>query len=58
MSIVVTVFDPPPIAVRGYDWHAYIEGDKEGPTGYGETEIEAVIKLAEKLANIVDIQSS
>lgn len=53
MSYVVTRFEPPPIPVRGFDWHAFIEGDEEGATGYGFTELEAVTELAEKLAALI-----
>lgn len=49
MSCVITRHEPPPIPVRNYDWHAYIDGQEEGPTGYGETELEAVTELAEGL---------
>ena len=53
MSSVITRFEPPPIPVRGYDWHAFIDGDEEGSTGYGFTELEAVTELAEKLAALI-----
>lgn len=53
MSSVITRFEPPPIPVRGYDWHAFIDGEEEGPTGYGYTELEAVTELAEKLAAVI-----
>lgn len=49
MSSVITNCEPPPTPVRGYDWHAYIDGQEEGPTGYGFTELEAVTELAERL---------
>jgi hypothetical protein len=53
MSNVITRFEPPPIPVRGYDWHAFIDGDEEGSTGYGYTELEAVTELAEKLHAVI-----
>lgn len=39
MSSVITKCEPPPIPVRRFDWHAYIDGQEEGPTGYGFTEL-------------------
>jgi len=50
---VITRFEPPPIPVRHFDWHAFIDGEEEGPTGYGYTELEAVTELAEKLAAVI-----
>lgn len=49
MSCVITRHEPPPIPVNNYDWHAFIDGQEEGPTGYGATELEAVTELAERL---------
>lgn len=49
MSSVITKCEPPPIPVRRFDWHAFIDGQEEGPTGYGHTELEAVTELAEHL---------
>lgn len=54
MSSVITKCEPPPIPVRGYDWHAYIDGQEESCTGYGATELEAVIELAERLAGVIE----
>lgn len=53
MSSVITKCEPPPIPVRRFDWHAYIDGQEEGPTGYGHTELEAVTELAERLAEVI-----
>jgi hypothetical protein len=53
MSSVITKYEPPPIPVRGFDWHAYIDGQEE-VTGYGFTELEAVTELAERLAAVIE----
>ena len=50
---IVTTRILPPIASSQWDWMAHIEGDEEGPTGYGPTEAEALRALAEKLAELV-----
>jgi hypothetical protein len=51
MSLIIVKNDPPPIPVRRFDWHAFIDGTEEGGmVGYGETEAEALLDLAEQLA--------
>ena len=40
----------PPIPIRGYDWMAYLDGHEEGPSGWGETEQQAIASLEESLA--------
>ena len=52
MSSVITRLEPPPIPVRHFDWHAFIDGQEE-VTGYGATELEAVTELAEKLFQLI-----
>lgn len=52
MSSVITKCEPPPIPVRHFDWHAYIDGQEE-VTGYGATELEAVTELAERLYSLI-----
>lgn len=48
---VVTAFDHPPVPCRRFDWSAYLAGEEEhGPTGQGETEIEALRDLVVQLA--------
>jgi hypothetical protein len=47
---IVTSFIYPPIPIRRFDWMAHIDGDEEGPTGYGETEADALSDLALTLA--------
>jgi hypothetical protein len=39
----------PPIPTRKFDWQAWVDGNEEGPNGWGETEQEAVDDLLEKL---------
>ena len=39
---ITTTFIYPPIPDRHHDWCAYDSDDEEGPTGYGETEAEAL----------------
>lgn len=40
---LVTIFQCPPIPVRGLDWVAYVDGDEEtGKYGYGPTEEAAI----------------
>lgn len=49
--MIKTEYIHPPIGVRHFDWMAYIpDNEGEGPTGYGETEIEALHDLCEQLA--------
>jgi hypothetical protein len=59
---VVTSFLYPPIPVRHFDWAAYIEGDEDGTgsgtTGRGETEVDALRDLAEKLAETLEHRTS
>jgi hypothetical protein len=44
--MVLTVYDPPAIPLRNYDWTAYREGQEEaGPYGYGVTRQEAIADL-------------
>lgn len=47
---IVTSYVYPPIPVRDMDWMANVEGDEEGPTGRGETEVDALRDLAGQLA--------
>ena len=49
---IVTIRILPPIASAQWDWMAHIEGDEEGPTGYGPTEAEALRELCERLAEL------
>ena len=39
----------PPIPTRSHDWQAWYDGQEEGPSGYGETEQEAVDDLREQI---------
>lgn len=45
--LLVTAYDPPPIADRRFDWKAYRPGDDEEGhhVGYGRTEAEAIADL-------------
>jgi len=47
---MITVYAPPPIPVRNFDWCAWLDcyGEK-GPFGYGTTEVEAILELEEML---------
>lgn len=47
--IIKTDYINPPIPFRGCDWIAYIDGNEEGPQGFGETEQKAIEKLQEAL---------
>lgn len=48
---IITVHYPPPIPVRRFDWHAYVDGYEEAEiTGYGPDEKAALMDLCEKLA--------
>jgi hypothetical protein len=43
---VITIYDPPAIPIRNYDWTAYRDGQEEaGPYGYGATRQEALTDL-------------
>lgn len=47
---IVTKYDPPPIPLRNFDWHAVTTDYDEGePIGYGRTEAEAIADLREQL---------
>ena len=47
---IVTRYWAKPIPMRDFDWCAFVEGTEEtGPTGYGESEQEAVDDLKELL---------
>lgn len=47
---ICTRYVHPPIAIRSMDWCAWIDGrEEDGPTGYGETEAEAIADLKENL---------
>jgi hypothetical protein len=43
-------FEAPPIPVRDYDWHAWIDGDEEWGAFHAPTKYEALERLAEALA--------
>lgn len=45
--MIKTVFDPPPIPLRTFDWHAYDDATYEpgNPVGHGATEEEAIADL-------------
>jgi hypothetical protein len=47
MKEIITRFIYPPIPIRTCDWVAYYEGREEGPTGWGETEQDAIETLKE-----------
>ena len=50
--MIKAYFDPPPIPLRCYDWHATEDGYEPGdPVGYGATEAEAIAELQELLAD-------
>jgi hypothetical protein len=49
-SWVRVEFEAPPIPVRDYDWHAWIDGDEEWGTFHAPTKYEALERLAEALA--------
>lgn len=50
---VITSFVHPPIPCRRFDWEAHIQGEEEhGPTGQGETEVEALRDLCAQLATL------
>lgn len=50
---VVTEYIYPPIPIRSHDWMAHYpdlcDGESSGPTGYGETEVDALRDLAEQV---------
>jgi len=46
---VITDYVHPPIPVRQYDWQAWVDGDEEGPKGWGVTEQEAINNLKREL---------
>ena len=45
---IITVYDPPPIPLRQFDWTAVREGREDGPVGEGRTGAEAVENLLER----------
>lgn len=50
MGALKTCHIRPPIPIRQFDWHAYLEGQEEaGPNGYGATEAEAIADLEAQL---------
>ena len=51
--MIVTEYIRPPVPSTMYDWMAFVRGDEEGPTGYGQTEAEALRDLCEKLVELV-----
>jgi hypothetical protein len=43
---VITVYEPPAIPLRNYDWCAYREGrEEDGPYGWGRTRQDALTDL-------------
>lgn len=49
---IVTVYDPPPIPLRDYDWHATFEDfdpERGWPIGRGATEFQAVLDLVHNM---------
>ena len=46
---IKTQFINPPIPIRSHDYVAWVDGNEEGPIGYGETEQEAIDCLSEQL---------
>lgn len=56
-SRIVTDYEYPPIPDRSHDWRATFEwfcGDDYQPTGWGETEAEAVLDLMNEAADFED----
>jgi hypothetical protein len=64
---IVAHYDPPPIPVRNFDWHAIdadtydCDCDQDGffslaPIGYGRTEAEAIGDLMEQLEDREDAE--
>lgn len=47
---VITTYICPPVSTTEFDWMAHMDGDEEGPTGYGPSELEAVKNLCGLLA--------
>lgn len=47
---VITSFVNPPIPTRKFDWEAHIQGEEDGFSGVGETEVDALRDLCEQLA--------
>lgn len=39
----------PPIPNRSHDWLAYVDGEDEGPQGWGKTKEEAIENLKEQI---------
>jgi hypothetical protein len=48
---IITRYVMPPIPSRYNDWVAYVDGQEEGPFGWGETEQEALRELEELLGD-------
>lgn len=46
---IATYFVNPPIPIRTSDWIAYIDGEEDGPKGWGKTEAEAIADLKQQL---------
>ena len=54
MSAIKTERIDPPVPTRAFDWVAYVYGQEEQPIqAYGQTEAEALLKLAEQLWDLV-----
>ena len=44
----------PPIPLRHFDWCAWVDGEEEGPVGWGPTEDIALEDLADKMEEAQD----
>ena len=51
---VVTRYICPPIPIRSHDWMAFFpDMEEDGPTGYGETEADALRDLADAASDLL-----
>ena len=46
---IILEYVKPPIPDRRYDWQAYIDGNEEGPSGFGKTKACALRALADAI---------
>ena len=49
---IVTEHIRPPIPVHYFDWQAWVDGEEDGPYGWGRTEQEAVDDLKRELIEL------
>ena len=57
-NTVVISFIYPPIPCRKTDYCAFIKGEEEGLSGYGETPAAALMALAEQIMCFEDAQEA